>query len=278
MIANRTNLPNNTLDKVKIVAAENFYGNIASQIGGDNVEVLSILSNPSQDPHDYDATSKDARDISNADIVIESGAGYDPFMGNILSTTSNKIVINVANLSGITEEDNPHVWYSTDIIKTFATNLLDKLVEMDSLNQGRYKDGYNSFINSLNSIESECLSIKNLYNGTKVVAMERVADYMLLKCGLIPIKNDFQKAVEEENDPSVTAINSFENILKTHEAKVLIYNNQTESQLTLKEKTFAEENNVPVVGVTETMPIGATYQSWMQSQLNDLKNALNSNK
>jgi len=260
--------------KINIVAAENFYGDVASQIAGNNANTISILSNPNLDPHAYEATTEDARNITNADIIIENGIGYDTFMEKLLSTAGNKEVINVGALVGLTENDNPHIWYNLDSIRGFAIKLKDELIKVDKTNQNYYQDNYINFLNSLSQIDNACQNIKSNFNNTKVIATERVADFLLIRCGLNPIKNVFQKAIEEGNDPSIDSISFFENILNAHQSKILIYNNQTQSQLTEKEKALAVKNNIPVVGITETMPLATTYVNWMINELNDINTAL----
>jgi len=265
----------NNSSKIRIVAAENFYGDIASRIASNNAQVISIFSNPNLDPHEYEASIDDAKNIDNADIIIENGLGYDTFMDKILSTTKNKDVINVGALAGLNEEDNPHVWYNLSIMETFAARLKNELIKIDPNNQTSYETNYENFISSLDKIDAQCKNISIKFNGTQVIATERVADYILNNCGLKIIKNDFQKAIEEGNDPSIYAINFFETVLNTHQVRILVYNDQTKSEITEKEKNLAIKNNISVVGVTETMPLGTNYVDWMISQLNEINSALN---
>jgi len=261
-------------NKIQIVAAENFYGDIAKQIGGDKVNVISILSNPSQDPHEYEPTSQDAIKISEADIVVENGLGYDAFMDQLLSATKNINVINVGEFINLSKEDNPHLWYNTTYMKSYALKLEQELMNLDSENESAYQYNYSRFIDSLKTLEGFCGDIKNNFPGRKVIAVERVADYMLNNCGLDPIANGFQKAVEEGIDPSADSINFFENSLTSHQAKVLIYNDQTESETSQKMKNLADQYGIPVVGFTETMPLDTNYIDWMSDQLQTLLNAL----
>lgn len=268
------NIPN----KVEIVTAESAWGDIAKQIGGDKVIVRSVISNPNQDPHSYETTTADSRNINETTVVVENGAGYDPFMDQILSsTTSGKQIINISNLAGIQEGDNPHLWYDLNTVKLYAKTLNDKLDNIDSTNSSYYDSNYTTFISSLNDISTICYQINSKYNGTKVIATERVFDYMLSSCGLEIIPNELQKYIEEGNDPSVLSVKIFQKELVTHQAKVLIYNTQTTSSATTALQTLAINSKIPVVGVSETLPFNSTYQHWIKDELTHLLDALSSN-
>ncbi|WP_062790306.1 metal ABC transporter solute-binding protein, Zn/Mn family [Aquitalea pelogenes] len=65
---------------INVVAGENFYGDIAQQIGGKHVHVTSILSNPDQDPHLFEASASTAKALSAARLVVYNGIDYDPWM------------------------------------------------------------------------------------------------------------------------------------------------------------------------------------------------------
>lgn len=260
--------------KITIVAGENFWGNIASQIAGNQAQVISIISNPNQDPHEYDATAADARNITNANIVIENGVGYDTFMQKILSTTQGKTVINVGDLAGLAAGDNPHMWYNFSYVTQVTQVLLQDLKKADPTHASEYTNNYNTFIESLSPLYNLCASINTKYKNTQVISTERVADYMLANCGMTLIPNDFQKAIEEGNDPSVASVNQFQTALTSHQAKVLIYNEQTVSQSTQQMESLATSEHIPIVGVTETMPLHTTYQKWMLSEMQSLQKAL----
>lgn len=271
-IRNRNDAP--TPSGVTVVAAENFYGDIAKQIGGDQVHVTSILNDPSVDPHDYEPTARDAVSVNKASIVIANGANYDTFMDQLIGSAGAKTVVNAANVARISQDANPHIWYKLEVVKKVASEITDRLVSIDPTNKTLYQKNYATFIFSLTPLQSTCNSLKIKYAGTPVVATERVADYLLLDCGLKPLRNDLQQADEEGNDPTADALNAFRNILTAHQARVLIYNSQATSPLADQQKQVAKENNIPVVAVTETMPADSTYQAWIHDELQQLQEAL----
>ncbi len=261
-------------DSLLIVAGENFWGNIASQIAGSNAHVISIISDPNQDPHQYDSTTSDARNISQANIILVSGLGYDMFMQKILSTTNGKTIINAGYIANRKEGDNPHIWYDLPLVEQIANTLKVDLQNQDPHNSIAYESNYAKFINSLQPIENLCEEIKTSYANAPVIATERVANDMLHNCGLKIIPNAFQKAIEEGNDPAVADVDYFQQILRMRQADVLVYNKQTVSQITQQMETLARQNHIPIVGVTETMPLQTDYQHWILQELSSVFYAL----
>ncbi|HEX4139597.1 MAG TPA: zinc ABC transporter substrate-binding protein, partial [Candidatus Methylacidiphilales bacterium] len=173
-------------DTIKIVAAENFYGSIARQIGGDSVSVTSILSNPNQDPHEFTTDAATAKAVADADIVIYSGIGYDDWMDKLLGTAGKKdrVVIRVSDLIGAKDGDNPHIWYDPRTMPALADKLGDEIFSL--VNRGRPINEQNPFlvhaINFKNSMKPELekiAAIKSKYGGTPVTATEPVFGYML---------------------------------------------------------------------------------------------------
>lgn len=264
--------------KIKVVAVENVYGDIVKQIGKDRLDVYSILSNPNLDPHEYESTFNDTNQIKTSKLVIENGIGYDTFVDKILTSINetNIKVINLGSEEGLSDSDNPHLWYNISYVKDLALNIKNNLSLIDPSNKDYYTANYNEFINSIYStLNLQCYAIQDKYNGVKFISTERVADYLLQSCGLTAIKNDFQKSIEDGNDPSVDSIQKFKDALTNHTAKLLIYNDQTISNTTEEIKKLAKDNNVPIIGVSESMPLDKNYQGWMSDELNDIFNKLN---
>ncbi|MDX6411014.1 MAG: zinc/manganese transport system substrate-binding protein, partial [Gaiellaceae bacterium] len=105
---------------LQVVAAENFWGSIAAQLGGSRVHVSSVISSPATDPHDYEPTAADARTIAGAQMVIANGIGYDPWAGKLIAANPvrGRVVLTVGDLVGVKPGGNPHRWYSpTDVQK-----------------------------------------------------------------------------------------------------------------------------------------------------------------
>ena len=135
-------------DPVKIVAAENFYGDVAAQIGGPNVAVTSILTNPDEDPHLFEASAETAKALADAKVVIVNGADYDPWMEKLLGANkapSRKEIV-VAQLVGRRAGDNPHLWYDPAYVKAAAKALVAALNAVDPAHKADYEKGEAQFL------------------------------------------------------------------------------------------------------------------------------------
>jgi zinc/manganese transport system substrate-binding protein len=263
-------------DPIKIVAAENFYGDVAEQIGGTNVAVTSILTNPDQDPHEFEASASTARAIADARLVVYSGADYDPWALKLLSASKSpsREIIEVAKLVHKKSGDNPHVWYEPNTMSVFAKAVAAVLSRIDPEHQADYSDHLASFEQSMKPLADRVVALRKAYAGAAVTATEPVFGYMADALGLKMRNGRFQLAVMNDTEPSATAIAAFEKDLRTRAVKALFYNSQTSEALTERMRKIAEEAGVPVIGVTETEPQGQNYQTWMLSQLDALDRAL----
>src|SRR6266700_2044990 len=119
--------------KPKVVAAENFWGSLATQLGGDRVEVTSIITNPNADPHDYEPTTADARSMASAIFVIVNGIGYDPWADRLLAANPvrGRDVLNVGKLVGVPVGGNPHRWYSPVDVQRVTDQITSEYKKLD---------------------------------------------------------------------------------------------------------------------------------------------------
>ncbi|ESX45037.1 MULTISPECIES: zinc ABC transporter substrate-binding protein [unclassified Mesorhizobium] len=263
-------------DKLTIVAAENFYGDLARQIGGSNVTVTSILANPDDDPHLFETSPSTARTIADAKIVIYNGADYDPWMDKLLSasTAKDRTTIVAADLIGKKSGDNPHLWYDPATLPAIAKALSADLAKRDPANAVYYETNLKAFQTSLEAIDKEITDVKNTYAGTEVTATEPVFGYMAEALGLKMLNYDFQVALMNDAEPSATQVAAFENSLKDGSAKILFYNSQVTDEATTRLLDIAKQNKVTVIGVTETEPAGQTIQTWFGGQIDAVQKAL----
>ena len=263
-------------DPIKVVASENFYGDLAQQIGGTNVEVTSILTNPDQDPHLFEASASTARNLAAAKVVIVNGADYDPWMEKLLSANKapGRKEIVVAKLVHKKSGDNPHLWYDPATIQAFAKVFAAELSSMDPAHKADYAHGAGRLAESLKPLEAKLAEMKEKYAGQPVTASEPVFGYMAQAIGLKMRNERFQLAVMNDTEPSASDIAAFENDLKNHKVKVMLYNSQASDPAAQRLVRIARDSNVPVVGVTETKPARENYQEWMLDQLNALDRAL----
>src|SRR5271157_263639 len=267
----------NNAGTVSVVAAENFYGDIVQQLGAGHVSVVSILSDPNVDPHEFESSVQNGMEVSNAQLVIENGADYDTWMDKLLaaSPNPNRILLVAANVASNPLPDNPHLWYGVDNVQSIAQNITADLNKIDSAHKADYDAALTQFLASLGPIQQKITEIKNKYNGTPVGLTETIFLYQTQPIGLkVTTPFEFEKAVAEGNDPPADSVVTANDQVTNREIKVLIYNVQTVTPITTNLQNEAKQNNIPIVPVSETMPTGKTYQSWMLDQLNDLEQAL----
>jgi zinc/manganese transport system substrate-binding protein len=262
--------------KLKIIAAENFYGDIAKQIGGIAVEVKSVLSNPGQDPHLFEASPSLVREVADADLVIFNGAGYDPWMDRILAAAPSpkRRLISVAELTGRKPGDNPHVWYDVTTVEAVAIALQSQLQSLKPESADMFKTNNIGFEQSLAPIADKVSEIFIAHAGLSVAATEPVFGYMLDAMGLNIEEKNFQLAVMNDVEPSVSDIAKFEDDLKSKRVKLLVYNKQATDPVADKFMALAQSNGIPVIAVTETMPEDMTYQEWLTSEIDAVAKAL----
>jgi zinc/manganese transport system substrate-binding protein len=263
-------------DPINVVAAENFYGDIAQQTGGDNVAVTSILSSPDQDPHLFEASPSTAKALAGAKVVIVNGADYDPWMEKLLKAnkTPGRKEILAAALVGKKAGDNPHLWYNPATVKVVAKKLSVELAIIDPTRKADYEKGAASFVDSLKPLDAKIAEMRKKYAGSPVTASEPVFGYMAELLGLKVHNEKFALAVMNNTEPSVSEVAAFQNDLKGHKVKVMLYNAQASEPAVQRLVQMAKDEKIPVVGVSETEPPGVTYQQWMTSQLDALDKAL----
>jgi zinc/manganese transport system substrate-binding protein len=263
---------------IGIVAAENFYGDVARQIGGERVVVLSILNNPDQDPHLFETTPAVVRKVADAGIVIFNGANYDPWMQKLLDATprSGRTVISVAAIAGRKTGDNPHLWYDPATMPAVAKALAEALGNADPAHKAVYDMHLQSFLASLRPLDQKIADMRAKYASVAVTATEPVFGYMANAIGLTVRNERFQMAVMNDTEPAARDLAAFETDLRKANVNVLLYNKQVTSNLSSRLINVARRANVPVVGITETAPANARYVDWMLSELSDLEQALQS--
>jgi zinc/manganese transport system substrate-binding protein len=274
--ASTANGPNSS-GKIKMVAAEDFYGEVAKAVGGDHVEVTSILNNPNTDPHDYEPTPDVARTVSNSQIIVYDGVGYDAWMDKLISadsSSSSKSIIKVADdVMGKKDGDNEHVWYNPETMPKLAKKLADDLSKVDPSQAKTFQKNAQTFIASLAPLQEKVQKLKQT-NGAKIDVSEPVFDYMANALNLSVNDPKFSKAIDEGTDPSAADVAQLQSDIKGKKIKLFVYNVQNSSPTVDNLVKMAKSSGVPVVKVTETKPKGDTYLQWMDNQLDAVSKAL----
>lgn len=261
---------------ITIVAAENFYGDVARQLGGAHVQVTSILNNPDQDPHLFEVSPSVARAVSAARIVVYNGIDYDPWVPKLLGAarSANRTTIVVANLVGKRPGDNPHIWYDPRTMLAYAKALTTDLEQTDPSNRADYERGLRAFEASLGPIEARIAAMRLRFAGMQVTATEPVFGYMLDALGMKVLNARFQLDVMNNTEPGAAEVAAFQNSITTHEVRMLVYNSQASDPVAARMRNLAIASHVPVMGATETEPPGMTYQAWMSNELDAVDKAL----
>lgn len=261
---------------IAVVAAQNFYGDIAKQIGGGHIALTDVPIAPGQDPHLFEPSPAIARQIADARIVIINGAHYDPWAEKLLkvSRKPTRIVIDAARLTGKKHGDNPHLWYDPKTMPAVARALADALSKADPAHAADYKANLATTLSKLATIDKRVGELKARHGGKPVAATEPVFGPMANALGLITRNERFQLAIMNETEPSARDIAAFERDLKNRNVKILIYNKQVNAKLAQRMVALAEQSKVPIVAVTETMPADTSYVDWMLATLDALDKAL----
>jgi zinc/manganese transport system substrate-binding protein len=262
--------------KIAVMTAENFYGDVAARIGGDRVAIISILSNPDQDPHLFEVSPSIVRDVAAAQVVIYNGADYDPWMEKLLAVTPmpGRAVIVAADLVNKKAGDNPHLWYDPATMPAVAAALAAALTAADPAHKDDFAARLKTFLASLTPLNEKIAAVRGKFAGAVVTATEPVFGYMSAALKLKMQNERLQLAIMNDTEPSARDVAAFERDLKTHKVRVLFYNKQASDQLVMHLVELARASHVPVVGVTETCPPGLSYQEWMLNELDATERAL----
>jgi zinc/manganese transport system substrate-binding protein len=264
---------------INVVASTNVWGDITKQIGGDHVDVTSILSDPNADPHQYESDAKTAAAVSKAQFVVENGLGYDDFMDKLLaaSPNPNRTVLNAADVMKISGPDaNPHIWYDITAVPDVASAITDQLGKLDPADAATFTANAKMFTDSLAPVTAATDNIKTKYPGAPVGYTERVPGYLVEAAGLkLVTPESFARSIENGNDPSVADNAAMDATVTSKAIKVLLYNGQVTSPATQAVRQLAQSSGVPVVGVTETLPpTDKNFQAWQLRQINEITTAL----
>ena len=262
---------------VNIVAAENTYGDLVQQIASIHAHVLSIISDPNVDPHEYESNVDDARQIADADLIVENGGGYDDWMDKLMATTRNskRTVIKTFDIAPTQLRENEHVWYNPDNVIVISQKILDTLKQKDPADSAEFDANFAVLKTDIQKLDTRLGDLKAKFANTPIALTETIFLYQSDLIGLNVLTPwTFDKAIAEGNDPTPADAIEAEKELTSHQAKALVYNVQTITTITTKLQDDAHILGIPLVPVSETMPPGDHYQTWMSKQLDVLEAAL----
>jgi len=263
---------------IAVVTSTNVWGDIVKQVGGDAVAVTAVVSDPSADPHSYEANAQTQLALAKAQLVVENGGGYDDFMDQMLSSSSAQ-VINAVQISGKAavagDELNEHVWYDFPTVDKVAAQVATELSVIDPVNAATFTANAAAFSSKLAGLAGKVEAIKAAHQGTPIAITEPVPLYLTEAAGLVnKTPAEFSAAIEDGTDVPPTVLSDTLALFTDKAVAALVYNEQTASPETEKLLAAATDNSIAEVGVTETLPAGKDYVSWMDSNITALFAAL----
>ena len=280
-----------------IVSSTNVWGDVASSVGGDLVQVVSIIDSFSQDPHSYEASARDQLAVNDADVVVANGGGYDSFIDTLAEAAGNSNVIYAflpeegkeddhaaeeedhATEEGDHDHDhahgNEHVWYDFHVVEDFAARLAEQLKTLDPDNAAQYTANLEEFLVGIESLEERAATVAGSVSGAKVISSEPVADYLLAELGLTNITPEsFSQAIEEELDVSPADLLEIQNLISTNSVDLFVVNIQTGSVQIDALVERAETSGVAVIQVSELLPEDLGYLAWMEQNISAIEAGL----
>jgi zinc/manganese transport system substrate-binding protein len=268
--------------KVAVVAAENFWGSIAAQLGGERVSVRSVISNPDADPHDYEPTAADGRTVASARYVITNGAGYDPWVAKLVaanppSTLPSRTVLTVGDLVGVPQGGNPHRWYSPADVHRVVERMTTDYQKIDPADAGYFEQRKQAFeTQSLARYDQLVTDIRTRYAGTPIGASESIVTPLAEGLGLtLRTPESFLDAISEGTDPTAADKSTVDEQIRDKQIAVYLYNSQNATPDVKAQVDAATAAGIPVATVTETqVPETATFQDWQVAQLQRIEQAL----
>jgi zinc/manganese transport system substrate-binding protein len=264
---------------VSVVAAENFWGSLAEQLGGTHARVTSIVDNPDADPHDYEATASDARAVANARLVVVNGVGYDGWADQLVAANpaADRTVLRVGDLVGAKAGDNPHRWYNPADVRAVVEALTADYKKLDPADAAYFDSRHDTVLTTkLKAYLDTIDAIRSAYAGTPVGASESIFAMLAPALGLTLLTPpSFLAAISEGSEPTAADKATVDAQLRNAQIKVYVYNSQNATPDVRAQVDEARKAGIPVTAITETLtPPGATFQDWQVAQLTALQKAL----
>ena len=265
--------------RLRVVAAESPWGQVAAAIGGPDVQVTSLVAAANVDPHEYQPTAAAAAAVAQAAVVVDNGLGYDNFIERLLATgaAGPRQVVTAATVLNVTGNDaNPHLWYALERVPTVAKAIEAALSTADPAHRADYRARLSRFDESLGPVLGQVATVARLHGGAPVAQTERVAGYLLAEAHLVVVSPaSFALSVESGQSPPAQATEAMDALLVNRRVTALVLNSQTETPVTDTAADIARAHQVPVVAVTETVqPPTSSFVSWQSRQLRSLEAAL----
>jgi zinc/manganese transport system substrate-binding protein len=261
---------------IKVVASTNVWGSVASAVAGDLADVTAIISDPTGDPHSYQLTPRDAAALTDADLVVFNGGGYDEFVEQALGEGGEgPRTVQAFALAELGGDENEHVWYHLATVSAVADDIARRLGEISPDSAGAFQANASAFKAEVDELTTQVDRLAQAGAGARIVATEPIAHHLLGQAGFEDATPaEFVEAVEEETDPPAAAVAQIQDLVAQRQVALLVHNPQTETPVVADVLTKAREARLPVVDMTETLPAGQDYVTWMTGQIEALSAAV----
>ncbi len=265
--------------RLQVVAAENFWGSIASQLGGSKVAVRSIIVNPSTDPHSYEPTASDGIALAKSQMAIVNGIGYDTWASKLIAANPStaRRVLDVGNLLGLAEGDNPHQWYSPSSVRRVIDEIVADYQRLDRTDSAYFAQQRAAFeTRDLLAYDRLIATIRARYGGVPIGYSESIFQPLGAALGLkLLTPYSFAKAIAEGTDVSAADKQTVDAEAQTRSIKVWIYNRQNATPDVQRVNELARAAHIPITTITETLsPASASFEQWQVAELRSLQQAL----
>ncbi|WP_125579222.1 metal ABC transporter solute-binding protein, Zn/Mn family [Lacticaseibacillus suibinensis] len=258
--------------QLTVVASVNFYGEVAQAVAGDYGHVTAIINNPAVDPHDYEPTTEAAKTVADANVVVVNGAGYDSWMSRLTAADDDPVkTVSAAKVVGVKAGENEHIWYKPKMMVKMANALAQTYGEVDPAHKVAYRKNAQRYIKSLQPMFALEAQLKASAKNQTVAVSEPVFDNTLTALGYRIMNGHFARAIEDSSDPSPQDVRQLERALEAKQVAFFVQNTQVDSKIVTNMVAKAKAAGVPIVKVTETMPKGQTYSSWMMAQYKQIQ-------
>ncbi|MCX2928983.1 zinc ABC transporter substrate-binding protein [Mycobacterium sp. CVI_P3] len=266
-----------------VVASTDVWGSVAQAVAGDHAKVTSIITSASADPHSFEASPANAAAIADASLVVYNGGGYDQWVDDILASRPAVPSVDAYSLlqvpPGEPQPANEHVFYDLGTARAVAAKIADKLAQDDPQHAADYKSNAETFNRGVDAIAQTERAIRLTHPGAAVVATEPVAHYLLVATGLTDkTPAGFASAVEQDTDPAPVDVAAMLDLITSRQVAAVVFNEQTETEVTKQVRAAAQSAGIPIVGVTETLPEGSDYLTWQRDTADRLSAALQQNR
>lgn len=279
---------------LQVVASTSVYADVARAVGGSAVRVEAIVEQTSQDPHSYEATARDKLAVSKADVVVANGGGYDPFMdalaeglglpdGTLLHAVDFRAdAAKDAGGAGAAAhaghdhaEGNEHVWYDVHTVSALARGLADEYSAQLPARAQEFAGAAAAFEARIDTLAGHLEVLRPAGTGKEFAMTEPLAFYLLTEAGMSDgTPAGVSEAMEAGEDLPPLLLKELGDGLAARKYAVLAVNLQTSGPQTDRVASLARAAGIPVLELTETLPEGQDYISWMESNVQQLEVAL----